>query len=596
MKGARDDTLIHLHLISSQTLAITKKLSSYVRDFLLKFKILSVKSRMRSRCVIISSITYTFSPDEICGMVSIHPLVCPINPSLVSDIKTPRQSMYKKGAFTVNASEYADDGFFIQFSTHPKYANCEETKPSNFTGKIKTFSCKITKHPSFSEILWLDILFTILFLFGVIVFFVLTFQYANILIPHLFQKNSVKKTDWEIYDNLQSVNWQKIENKRHMFIQSDLYFWMVIIITICYTIPAMQLVFKHQKQMKNTGDNDICYYNFLCAIPWYYMDFNHLFSNIGYILFGLAFILIVKFQWKKQNEKSKEEKGIPKYSGIYYAMGLSLMAEGCLSGFYHVCPNEQNFQFDTTFMYVISALMIIKIYQFRHPDVSSNAYKIFFFLSLVLLLQVAADKIISQQVLWVILTIVYLYVVMQLSSILYNSGKWNTPYQVFKNLQNFWSGGFKLIDSINKTKLIFVVFFNIINLGFIIFGNISQPNLPLSDFFLFVFMGNLMLYFVYYFIMKLYRKEKITIAAYIFLFFVIVSGPPAMYLFKSKTKTTRVSPAKSRNLNQDCITNMYDAHDLWHLISAEAIFSFYMLLLVIDDGIADTPRTNIHIF
>ena len=541
-----------------------------------------------------SSISHSFSPDKICGMVSIHPLECPINPSLISDIKTPRQSMYGKGAFTINASEYPD-GFFIKFNTHPKYANCKETNHSDWKGEIKTFSCKITKHPSFLEILWLDILFTILFLFGVIVLFVLTYQYGNILIPYLHQKNSVGKSDLEIYDNLQSENWQKIENKRHMFIQNDLYYWMVIIITICYAIPAIQLVFKHHLEMKTTGDNDICYYNFLCAIPWYYMDFNHLFSNIGYISFGFTFILIVKFQWKKQNEKAKEEKGIPKFSGVYYAMGLSLMAEGCLSGFYHVCPNEQNFQFDTTFMYVISALMTIKIYQFRHPDVSSNAYKIFLFLSLVLLLQAAADNIISQQVLWVILTIVYLYVVMQLSSILYNSGKWNTPYQIFENLQEFWFGGFKLSGTINKTKLIFVVCFNIINLGFIVFGNISQ-NLPLSDFFLFVFMGNLMLYFVYYFIMKLFRKERITVAAYIFLFFVIVSGPPAMYLFKSKTKTTRVSPAKSRNLNEDCITNMYDAHDLWHLISAEAIFSFYMLLLVIDDGIADTPRTNIHIF
>ena len=46
--------------------------------------------------------------------------------------------------------------------------------------------------------------------------------------------------------------------------------------------------------------------------------------------------------------------------------------EGVLSGCYHICPTKVNFQFDTTFMYVISVLLFLKVYQFRW--VEENVY------------------------------------------------------------------------------------------------------------------------------------------------------------------------------------------------------------------------------
>jgi len=49
--------------------------------------------------------------------------------------------------------------------------------------------------------------------------------------------------------------------------------------------------------LNETGNQDLCYYNFLCSHsfilgPWKFSDFNHIFSNVGYIFFGLLFILI----------------------------------------------------------------------------------------------------------------------------------------------------------------------------------------------------------------------------------------------------------------------------------------------------------------
>ena len=54
-----------------------------------------------------------------------------------------------------------------------------------------------------------------------------------------------------------------------------------------------------------------------------------------------------------------------RHFGQFYAIGLALMMEGVLSGCYHVCPSYSNFQFDTAFMYTISILILLKIYQTR---------------------------------------------------------------------------------------------------------------------------------------------------------------------------------------------------------------------------------------
>jgi hypothetical protein len=56
--------------------------------------------------------------------------------------------------------------------------------------------------------------------------------------------------------------------------------------------------------------------------------------------------------------------------------------EGILSAAYHVCPSYNNFQFDTSFMYVLGVISTIKLYQTRHPDIHPSSQKVFLFLAL----------------------------------------------------------------------------------------------------------------------------------------------------------------------------------------------------------------------
>nr|CAI5856010.1 unnamed protein product [Callosobruchus analis] len=65
-------------------------------------------------------------------------------------------------------------------------------------------------------------------------------------------------------------------------------------------------------------------------------------------------------------------------------MGVALIIEGLLSACYHICPSQSNYQFDTSFMYIITVLIMIKLYQNRHPDVNASAYTTFTILGIVI--------------------------------------------------------------------------------------------------------------------------------------------------------------------------------------------------------------------
>lgn len=56
--------------------------------------------------------------------------------------------------------------------------------------------------------------------------------------------------------------------------------------------------------------------------------------------------------------------------------GLALMAEGFMSVAYHICPGKANYQFDTTFMFVLSGLGIFKILESRNPDLHPGLHKL----------------------------------------------------------------------------------------------------------------------------------------------------------------------------------------------------------------------------
>ena len=109
--------------------------------------------------------------------------------------------------------------------------------------------------------------------------------------------------------------------------------------------------------------------------------------------------------------------------------------KGFLSACYHLCPSHASFQFDTTFMYVITILLHLKIFQFRHPDITMNAYKIVA-LSCIFLLMEAVGYYISTIAFWVFFTVVYMGGLFVFTAEIYFYGALKVTFlQILKALQ-----------------------------------------------------------------------------------------------------------------------------------------------------------------
>ena len=66
---------------------------------------------------------------------------------------------------------------------------------------------------------------------------------------------------------------------------------------------------------------------------------------------------------------------------------------------------------------------------------------------------------------------------------------------------------------VSRHRAIFIIILDTANVGFIVFGAIKTPEV--STYFLMIFIGNLIVYLFYYFLMKLVKKEKILPIAYV---------------------------------------------------------------------------------
>ena len=101
------------------------------------------------------------------------------------------------------------------------------------------------------------------------------------------------------------LNSKSLRKGKAIFQSNDMFIWLVTMMGISYAIPALQLVLKYQEEAEETGNLDICYFNFRCAFPVGKLaDFNHFLSNIGYITFGITFLIITKYKsWKFQMNK-----------------------------------------------------------------------------------------------------------------------------------------------------------------------------------------------------------------------------------------------------------------------------------------------------
>uniref|UniRef100_A0AAY4E7Z4 SID1 transmembrane family member 2 n=1 Tax=Denticeps clupeoides TaxID=299321 RepID=A0AAY4E7Z4_9TELE len=542
-----------------------------------------------------------------CSVMSIQDIQCPVydldnNVAFIGMYQT----MTTTAAITVQRKDFPSNSFYVIVVVKTEDEACG--------GPLKFYPLL----PGYPEVY----IFGMLFCFGIFLsFYVLTVTARSSECAGRSRQESLSSVEEDDYDTLADIDSDKNivrtkkflcvsdlarKDKRVLSKKYQIYFWNIATIAVFYALPVIQLVITYQTVVNVTGNQDICYYNFLCAHPLGPISsFNNILSNLGYILLGLLFLLIVlcrEIIHKRalfRNDLAALECGIPKHFGLYYAMGTALMMEGILSACYHVCPNYTNFQFDTSFMYMIAGLCMLKLYQKRHPDINASAYTAYACLAGVIffsVLGVVFGK--GNTAFWIVFSVIHILATLLLSTQLYYMGRWRLDSGVLRRMVYII-----YTDSIRQCsgpmyidRMVLLVMGNIVNWSLAAYGLIERPN-DFASYLLAIGICNLLLYFAFYIIMKLRSGERIKCFALVCILFTAVIWGFALFFFFQGLSTWQKTPAESREHNRECILlSFFDDHDIWHFLSSIAMFGSFLVLLTMDDDLDAVQRDKIYVF
>ncbi|XP_045538536.1 SID1 transmembrane family member 1 [Papilio machaon] len=381
--------------------------------------------------------------------------------------------------------------------------------------------------------------------------------------------------------------------------RSKMYLWNVLTVAIFYTLPVVQLVVTYQRLLNQSGNQDLCYFNFLCAHPLLVLsDFNHVYSNLGYVLLGALFLLQVwrRHQRHRADTAREKEMGIPQHFGLLYAMGVALVSEGLLSAAYHVCPNSMNFQFDTSFMYVTSVLCMVKIYQARHPDINARAHATFGVLALIIFIGLVG-VLNANFYFWVGFTVLHLFTCLVMTFQIYYLGRFRFDCGVLcRAVREVALRPRAAVTPARCGRCVLLLLANFANWALAAYG-VAQHSRDFASHLLLVLMSNLFLYTLFYIAMKLLHRESIRWYSWVFIALTYSVWFGSSYFYLDLSTNWALTPAQSRQSNRVCsLLELYDSHDVWHFLSATAMFFSFNMYLTIDDNLADVPRTDIMVF
>ena len=374
-------------------------------------------------------------------------------------------------------------------------------------------------------------------------------------------------------------NWFKRGPKTYSYITG--------IVGFVLMIGAGQFVFANWHLMIQEGDKDTCYYNDFCYRVSKYDDipFNLMISNLAYMIHGLILAISVMYMEAKLFSRYRNSNDLPpKHAfSMGYAFAWALFFEGCFSLVYHLCPTKLTFQFDTGFMFVIAGLIVVLLY--NGIEMKENPRK----------------KGLVDAANFFLYFLVPLYIFNYFGTLSHSeTGLINAPaFFIFAAIWwisiTFWTGrklfaDFSSCSDIKENPFKCFCFFIGFVLPFILCGFFSS-NIP--EAFLFTCIAECVIAIIGLGNARC-NWEKIEPDAkrngdwkYVFfqgLYIVIMVGlwGVAVFFFVSKATTDKsLTPEKSRDYNQDCILSIFDAHDVWHILSSHALLmSAYFVMFM----------------
>ena len=365
------------------------------------------------------------------------------------------------------------------------------------------------------------------------------------------------------------------------------YYKFLILIGIFYILPSLEFVF-----FQSQDEKVICYYNNKCKhdlgiIP----AFNAIISNIFYIVYGLIFCVIVKKTFK-YNHNGISLDGLDNSPALYYSLGITLIFEGLCSATYHICPTKLNFQFDTTFMFIGAILMFITIYQKR--NLAPYPMKIYSFVAFAVFMNILPLSGLSNgfdAVFWGFIFLIMAYILVFGSIYLYYGKEYEFE---FSSLQSLYHN-IKNLKMKEIPKFALLVCINSYTLGMYIYAAITKPNF--TDWFLGVTIVNMLIYFVYYLVLKIKHKEKVQNIFYIWIVLDIITISLSLVYFLKTSSNIFLTIEESNALNKPCVIfDYFDYHDIWHILSATGLFIFINIVYFMDKNLNEQLDSDIAVF
>jgi len=291
---------------------------------------------------------------------------------------------------------------------------------------------------------------------------------------------------------------------------------------------------------------------------------NNVVSNIGYIIFGIIHMITISRRYKLN---ARGNGTLPHDYGLHYAMGEALLLEGVFSSLYHLCPNMENYQFDTTFIIIGGGMLAIDFISKRNQYLQFDFFRVFgFFASLVALNSVQLRyKSPIPVVMWILSIFLFVWAT---NTVIINS---LFPKAKFTIGIRYMTR--EIVDSWTKNKvdMILLIIANCVNIT--IFVVAYQMKLVFPTIFIGLLVSNIMIMICFYLFREIKSNRSISRNIWILLGSSVVVISASLVFFSIPTYIKFGTSQESRTYNKPCILfGYFDYHDMWHFLSALGMF------------------------
>ncbi|KAF0292080.1 SID1 transmembrane family member 1 [Amphibalanus amphitrite] len=539
-----------------------------------------------------------------CASLAVQRPICPLTLS-VGDLlaAASRHLTFTACATTVVKRDDPNfvDGFFVSVLLHEDDSVCyPEGRQRNGTASItKPVRVTISRHDvAYGNIAIPVVLAILCMIIGAVSFSISTRIQARFARkaedPHSTKEH--RSDGEELEEDMATEGRQALQEERPVSEQVPMSSNLrpaTVLLTCAFIIVAFGVnsVATDVRNERRSGSLDTCYRNDLCrtdggTVP----DLNHVLSNLPYTGAGAGFLFAVYAQQRMYAAAQRDASvpvGVPHDFSLFASLGVGLMLEGVTSGLYHVCPNNRNSHIDFFFIYYLYAAMGAKLFQTRRGITSRFHYTPALLVAGITLLGSLQDLVSSGRGLWITIMVVHMVCASIWASLMYLTG-----YVGFTAFRRRRRPVDRITRHIAVTHLVLNVTLAIVGLAApFIFSDFSM-------YALLFFTLNSGLYIIFYMLAKKvgYRESPSWLSV-LFMLLGLACMVPALVLFVFYNPyNTVASAALSRTSNRPCFAGFFDAHDVWHFLSAAALFFLLMGILTLDDDLMKTPRNKIPVF